>query len=545
MPVISVPSAGASAHIALSEVSLSRGALRVLSDVDLAISATSRVALVGENGRGKTTLLHVLAGLLEPDSGTVERAGSCALAEQEFVTAGRRTVGDAVHEAVAESVAALRALDEATADLAASADGADERYAAALALVDSLDAWDAERRVRIALEALDASFAWDRRLDTLSVGQRYRVRLACLLGGSADILLLDEPTNHLDQAGLAFLTAQLRARSGGVVVVTHDRALLADVIDTIVDLDPSLDDRPRVYGGGLEGYRAGRRTERARWEQEHARQAATHAQLTQDLADAQSRLSTGWRPPKGTGKHQRATRAPALVRNVHRRQEALEAASVPIPTPPRALRFPQLPAHGGAVMIELAQVCVDERLAVPISVDVRGGTKLVVHGPNGAGKSTLLALMAGELSPTTGTARRSQSVRIGFLRQEVDLPANARAHELFEQHVGRLVSTAAIRSAQAIGLGSLGLLQPRESSKRIGELSMGQVRRLALAMMLAARPHVLLLDEPTNHLSMTLVDELTHAINTTPAAVVVSTHDRQLLRDLAGWERITLPGAQK
>ena len=544
MPVVSVPSAGASAHIALSEVSVTRGALRVLTDVDLAISVASRVALVGENGRGKTTLLHVLAGLLEPDAGTVERAGSCALAEQEFVTAGERTVGDAVHEAVAESVTALRELDEATADLAASADGADERYAAALAFVESLDAWDAERRVRIALEALDASFVWDRRLDTLSVGQRYRVRLACLLGGSADILLLDEPTNHLDQAGLAFLTAQLRARSGGVVVVTHDRALLADVIDTIVDLDPSLDDRPRVYGGGLEGYRAGRQTERARWEQEHARQVATHAQLTQDLADAQSRLSTGWRPPKGTGKHQRATRAPALVRNVHRRQDALEAAAVPLPRPPRALRFPQLPAHAG-VGIDLEQVCVGGRLDIPVSIDVRGGAKLVVHGPNGAGKSTLLALMAGELSPTAGTVRRSPSVRIGFLRQEVDFPPNVRAHTLFEQHVGRLVSTGTIRSGQTIGLGSLGLLEPREASKRIGELSMGQVRRLALAMVLAARPHMLLLDEPTNHLSMTLVDELTHGIRATPAAVVVSTHDRQLLRDLADWERTTLPGAQE
>jgi macrolide transport system ATP-binding/permease protein len=188
---------------------------------------------------------------------------------------------------------------------------------------------------------------------------------------------------------------------------------------------------------------------------------------------------------------------------------------------------------------------VGGRLDIPVSIDVRGGAKLVVHGPNGAGKSTMLALMAGELSPTAGTVRRSPSVRIGFLRQEVDFPPNVRAHTLFEQHVGRLVSTGTIRSSQTIGLGSLGLLEPREESKRIGELSMGQVRRLALAMVLAARPNTLLLDEPTNHLSMTLVDELTHGIRATPAAVVVSTHDRQLLRDLADWERMTLPGAQE
>lgn len=112
--------------------------------------------------------------------------------------------------------------------------------------------------MQIALAALDAETGSDRLLDTLSVGQRYRVRLACLLGADDDFLLLDEPTNHLDRSGLEFLTAQLRERQGGVVVVTHDRALLSDIAETIVDLVPSPDGRIRLYGNGYIGYREGR-----------------------------------------------------------------------------------------------------------------------------------------------------------------------------------------------------------------------------------------------------------------------------------------------
>lgn len=126
-------------------------------------------------------------------------------------------------------------------------DGADVAYAAALEAATRLDAWDASH---VALAALDACTDRNRPLSTLSVGQRYRVRLACLLGARPDLLMLDEPTNHLDADGLAFLTARLWAHPGGVVVVTHDRTLLRDVATHFLDLDPSRDGRPRLYAGG-------------------------------------------------------------------------------------------------------------------------------------------------------------------------------------------------------------------------------------------------------------------------------------------------------
>lgn len=124
---------------------------------------------------------------------------------------------------------------------------ADDRYASALDAATRLDAWDAERRVDVALEALGACADRDRPLSTLSVGQRYRVRLACLLGARHDILLLDEPTNHLDAGGLDFLTRRLREHDGGLAVVSHDRALLRDIANRFLDLDPARDGKPRLY----------------------------------------------------------------------------------------------------------------------------------------------------------------------------------------------------------------------------------------------------------------------------------------------------------
>ncbi|MEU4373908.1 ABC-F family ATP-binding cassette domain-containing protein [Pseudonocardia alni] len=519
---------GAAAHVRAEDVVVTRGSHRVLTGVTLTVSARSRLAVVGENGRGKSTLLRVLAGLLAPDAGIVHRAGTVALARQEVPARDGETVGTLTAESLAAPRTALRELDAATAALTDGAPGADDRFAAALDTATRLDAWDAERRVDVALGAIGACTDRTRPLETLSVGQRHRVRLACLLGARHDVLLLDEPTNHLDAAGLDFLTRTLRAHPGGLAVVSHDRALLRDVADEFCDLDPTRDGTPRLTAGGYDAWWTARDRARAAWEAEHAEQQAEHRRLADAVATARDRLSTGWRPDKGTGKHARQSRAPGVVQALHRRRAELDAHRIDVPVPPSSLRRPDLDVRPGAPQLRAHGVGVRGRLAGPVDLVLDAGDRLLVTGPNGAGKSTLLAVLAGSLAPDAGSVRTASGARVVRLGQETAVLDPRRPARAVLEHVGG---------------GAHGLLDAAALRTPVGRLSEGRRRRLDLARALAERPTTLLLDEPTNHLSARLVDELTAMVRDTSAAVVVATHDRQLLRDLADWPRLELDPA--
>lgn len=527
--------AGSRAHIRLSDVHVTLGDRPVLTGVDLTLAAGSALALVGENGRGKTTLLEVLAGSMTPDSGTVTRLGSVGTVEQDLDVSASRTVGDTVALAIADSLDALRALDRATEAMVDGRPGADDDYAAALDRATTLDAWDADRRVDIALAGLAACTDRNRTLDSLSVGQRYRVRLACVLGARHDLLLLDEPTNHLDASGLEFLTTQLREHPGGLAVASHDRALLRDVATQFVDLDPSESGRPLVYGGGYDGWIDGRRKARARWEQAHADQKSEQQRLARAAEEARGKLRDSWRPEKGHGRHQRATRAAGSVQAFNRRREDLERHRVTVPEPPMEFRWPEWNVPAGRSVLTCHQPIVDGRMETPASLTVDTGDRLLLTGPNGAGKSTLLALMAGELEPDDGRVDRRPGARISALSQEIpDWDGRRTGVEVYRDHVDRLALD------HAPGLATTGLLASGTAGTRVGRMSQGQQRRLHLALCLAERPDLLILDEPTNHLSFALVDALTEALRTASCAVVVATHDRQLLRDLEYWPTLEL-----
>ncbi|MEU0312599.1 ABC-F family ATP-binding cassette domain-containing protein [Nocardioides sp. NPDC006273] len=540
---MSVQTHHTSAHLRAEDISVTLGGRPVLRGVSLSVSAAnrSRLAIVGENGRGKTTLLHVLAGLIEPDSGRVQRHGSLGIAQQALDVRPGDTVGTLTSAVLAESHDALLALDEAAAELSGDPTDADGTYPAALERATALDAWDADRRVQIALEALGACTDHDRALATLSVGQRYRVRLACLLGAHHDLLVLDEPTNHLDASGLAFLTDRVRAHAGGVVVVSHDRMLLREIAADFLDLDPSEDGRPRTYAGGYAGWQEGRRRDRERWEQDHAAQQEEHRRLQDSVSAARDRLSTGWGPPKGSGKHQRQTRAPGLVRSFNRDLAALEAHRISVPEPPMSLRFPSLPADVGGTLLRCDSVRVPGRLSGPVSFSIDGGERLLVTGPNGAGKSTLLQVLGGVLPPSEGAVWASSGVRIALVGQEEQVwDPGLTAAEVYERHCGQLVAAGVVPERAIPSLRSSGLVDAEARRTPATLLSQGQQRRLELALRLASLPHLVILDEPTNHLSAVLVDELTAALRATPAAVVVATHDRQMLDDLADWPRLAL-----
>ncbi len=206
------------------------------------------------------------------------------------------------------------------------------------------------------------------------------------------------------------------------------------------------------------------------------------------------------------------------------------------------LRWPPLHTKPGRPILTARGLTVAGRLERPVDVRLRGGDRLLVTGANGAGKSTLLAVLAGDVRPTVGQLLVHPTARLAYLAQELpDWSAELTAKEIHRLRVEALLARGRIGTeSHAVSLTGSGLLEPNAVRTPVGRLSLGQQRRLHLALCLVEQPALLLLDEPTNHLSAGLVDDLTTALRGTPAAVVVATHDRQMLHDLSSWPRLEL-----
>lgn len=381
--------------------------------------------------------------------------------------------------------------------------------------------------VRPALTAHDlVRMPHDRMLGALSGGQRGRLALAATLIRRPSALLLDEPTNHLDDAAAAFCEDQLRAMPGVVVVASHDRAFLDAVCTDLIDLDPAVDG-PVRFGGGYTAYLTAKRAEAQRWRRRYDDEQALLADLREAAAVTGHQVAHG-RGPRDSEKMGYGHTAGRVqnqisrrVRDAVRRLETIERDPVPVPSEP--LRFHATPLTVGdsdGVIVTADRLEVPGRLRVA-HLELRSRDRLLVTGPNGAGKSTLLAVLAGRLTGA-GTLWRRPELRVGLLSQDSVFPdARRTARQVFEAAVG-------MERAAAVPLSSLGLLAPADLDHPVADLSVGQRRRLALAVLVADPPELLLLDEPTNHLSPTLCDELEDALGTGPGAIVVAIHDRRL-----------------
>jgi macrolide transport system ATP-binding/permease protein len=502
----------------------------VLDGVSLTVTAGQRLAVIGDNGAGKSTLLRLLAGRLAPDGGdvrwTTERR---SLIEQEMDMPAGTTVASVRGEALRSPRAALAALEDAASGLAADAEGAAERYAAALARAERLGAWDAERRLEAALNAFDAHFHPKRALASLSVGQRYRLRLGCALADPAGIVLLDEPSNHLDDNSLDRLVQWLVEFPGIAVFVTHDRWLLDAVATAIFDLDPAHGAGGTLFGGSFHAYREERAGTLREWHRRYAASLDAERELSDRLIAARAAAPGHWQPGKGAAKHGRESRAAGSVRLLQRRIDDLRSERGPAPPDPLTFTAPDAADTGDAILLEAAGIAVRGRVTQPSDSPIRLGTggRLLLRGANGAGKSTLLGVLAGQLPPDSGTLTVAPGAQVGLVSQEDDWnPNRTPAEELCEWDLDQIRAT--------------GLLADADLGRPLGRLSVGKRRRVTLARVLLSRPSVLLLDEPTNHLSVTLVDELCDALLSTPAVVVLVTHDRTLRRMVHDWPTLTL-----
>ncbi|MDO5091085.1 MAG: ATP-binding cassette domain-containing protein, partial [Cardiobacteriaceae bacterium] len=488
------------------QLSLAFGHRPLLDHVSFALERGDRVALLGRNGEGKSTLLNVLRGAQMADDGEVQRESGVQVAwlPQDPPAADARTVREVVADGIADVFQALadyQALLETAHD--------DAQLAALEAAISAADGWNAEAR----LAQMLARFELDgnAKMADLSGGWRRRVWLARVLIAKPDVLLLDEPTNHLDMGAIAWLEGVLKGFAGAVVFVTHDRAFLQNVANRIWELD---------RGQLLDVKSDYRRFLQTREEMQHA-EAQAQARFDKKLAEEEKWIRQGIKA--------RRTRNEGRVR-------ALKAM--------RAERAARLDKQGKATLRLDAgersgrQVIVAENLAFahPGAPDlirdfndiIERGEKIGLVGANGVGKTTLLKLLLGELAPQSGTLRHGTQLQVAYFDQ---LRAQLDENATLRDSVGEgsdYVDIGGERKHIASYLQDF-LFPPERWQTPVSALSGGERARLLLARLFAQPANVLVLDEPTNDLDIETLELLEEVLADYPGTVLLVSHDRAFL----------------
>jgi len=511
-----------------------RGPLVVLDDVELTLAPGHRAGLVGPNGVGKSTLLAALAGRGDRERGSVEvapRTANVGLLPQE----PERSATETVREFLARRSGVAPAQDEldaATAALAVGEAGADDRYSDALDRWLALGAADFDARVGEVWHDLGlGARLLDQPTLTLSGGEAARSSLASLLLSRFDVFLLDEPTNDLDLDGLDRLERWVLGLDAPVLLVSHDRSFLRRTITDVVEIDHHSH-RATWFAGGWESFLAerelARQHARERFEEYDAKRSALEQRAQRErewASQGQAKVRKSGETDKHI-RHFKINQTEQLAGKAARTQKAAERLeAVEEPRDPWELRLSIPGAGRSGDVVAMVRGAVVERGAFqlgPIDLDIRLGDRVVLIGPNGSGKTTLISLLLGRVSPEVGTATLGSSVVVGEIEQ-------ARSALLGDESLVDAFTTATgLRIGEARTLLAKFGLGAEHVHRGAATLSPGERTRASLALLMANGANLLVLDEPTNHLDLPAIEQLEQALDTFEGTVILVTHDRDL-----------------